>query len=325
MKLLIVLLWGFGGLLLSGCQETPTITPTTMPPTTCGPTVVTQNDSALTCLTPESYYTLLQSQINTQVALQLVTAQITFNGTVALTQTDQYFAVVTLEGSSIVSANGVVRVGQPGHQINLIRQGNGGIRGNPSLPQPISEALLALPFESLPRPIEVSHLLANTAQQSEALNAAAPAATTAPCTPREDWTERYTVINGDTLLSIARRYGTGMTDLQRGNCLLNANLLQVGQELRVPSLTATPTEPPATPTPSAIALRADQTTLTSGACTTIRWDVDNVSAVYFQGAEVALHDTQTVCPIETTDYRLRVVYFDETETTRTLTLTVTAP
>jgi LysM repeat protein len=44
----------------------------------------------------------------------------------------------------------------------------------------------------------------------------------------------YTVQPGDTLFTIARKLGVSMTDLQNANGLLNPNMLQVGQKLRVP-------------------------------------------------------------------------------------------
>jgi polar amino acid transport system substrate-binding protein len=81
-----------------------------------------------------------------------------------------------------------------------------------------------------------------------------------------------------------------------------------------PTATPQPPAPPtAVPAPSVPNpnLRADSTYITAGQCTTIRWDVDNVSAVYFidggnqQG--VGGHDARTVCPTVTTTYVLRVV------------------
>jgi murein DD-endopeptidase MepM/ murein hydrolase activator NlpD len=70
---------------------------------------------------------------------------------------------------------------------------------------------------------------------------AAPAAL--QCSVRTDW-DLYTVVRGDTLYSIARRFNTTATNLAAGNCLPNASRIVVGQQLRVPprdtSETATP-------------------------------------------------------------------------------------
>jgi membrane-bound lytic murein transglycosylase D len=53
--------------------------------------------------------------------------------------------------------------------------------------------------------------------------------------------ERYTVREGDTVTSIAVRFGTNAQHLQELNSLGNANKLAIGSELRVPSaVTALP-------------------------------------------------------------------------------------
>ncbi len=81
-----------------------------------------------------------------------------------------------------------------------------------------------------------------------------------------------------------------------------------------------PNPPPATPTPPAPSqnvnpnLRADADWVNSGQCTTIRWDVDNVQAVYFVDAGraegVGGHDARTVCPGQTATFVLRVIRTD---------------
>ena len=54
------------------------------------------------------------------------------------------------------------------------------------------------------------------------------------CEPREDWGLRHTVGVDDTLDGIARQYGTNYQELARANCLKDANIIGLGQELRVP-------------------------------------------------------------------------------------------
>jgi LysM repeat protein len=54
------------------------------------------------------------------------------------------------------------------------------------------------------------------------------------CEPREDWGLTYTVKEGDALARIAQAYGTYADDLALGNCLSDANVIRVGQTLRVP-------------------------------------------------------------------------------------------
>ncbi len=73
-------------------------------------------------------------------------------------------------------------------------------------------------------------------------------------------------------------------------------------------------------------LRADASTVGPGQCTTIRWDIDGVSAVYFidggntQG--VGGHDSRNVCPGGTTTYTLRVVYTNNTSSDFPITINV---
>ncbi len=62
--------------------------------------------------------------------------------------------------------------------------------------------------------------------------------------------ESHTVVTGDTLFSIARRYGVGVHELAERNDLSNPNLLAVGRTLNIPSpeetTAPTPTTPPTT-------------------------------------------------------------------------------
>ena len=84
-----------------------------------------------------------------------------------------------------------------------------------------------------------------------------------------------------------------------------------------------PPPPPSKPTPN---LRADADWITQGQCTTIRWDIDGVMAVFFveNGAEsgVGGHDARTVCPPGTTTYVLRVLYSDGTTSDYPITINV---
>lgn len=58
--------------------------------------------------------------------------------------------------------------------------------------------------------------------------------TTPGCVPRDDWKLKYEVKTNETLSSIAAQYGTYASDLAAANCLKDANLIVVGQQLRVP-------------------------------------------------------------------------------------------
>ena len=60
-----------------------------------------------------------------------------------------------------------------------------------------------------------------------------PAAAQAGCSVRTDW-PTYTVVRGDTLYRIARRYNATTTILVTANCLTNKDRIYAGQQLRVP-------------------------------------------------------------------------------------------
>ena len=98
-----------------------------------------------------------------------------------------------------------------------------------------------------------------------------------------------------------------------------------------PTWTPTPTSAPVTPQPGstgeavAVAIRftADKTTLQVGECTSLHWSVDNVSAVYLDGAGVTGHGDKRVCPGSTTTYILHVVKRDGSSEDRRVTITVT--
>lgn len=61
----------------------------------------------------------------------------------------------------------------------------------------------------------------------------------------------YVVRRGDTLYSIARRYGVDLWDIVRANGITNPSLIYVGQRLVIPGVgpAPTPTSSPATPEP----------------------------------------------------------------------------
>lgn len=54
------------------------------------------------------------------------------------------------------------------------------------------------------------------------------------CFPRTEW-PTYTVVRGDTLYSIARRYGSTVSAMTQANCLADPRRILVGQVLYVPA------------------------------------------------------------------------------------------
>jgi polar amino acid transport system substrate-binding protein len=87
-----------------------------------------------------------------------------------------------------------------------------------------------------------------------------------------------------------------------------------------------PPVPPPPPPSGQPNLRADASYLSFGQCTTVRWDVDAVQAVYFiDGGNlegVGGHDARTVCPSGTTTYYLRVVQNNGASTDYPITINV---
>lgn len=62
------------------------------------------------------------------------------------------------------------------------------------------------------------------------------------CEPRDDWQLRHEIQTNETLTMIAERFGTNIWELSEANCLEDANVIRVGQVLRVPG-DAFPVEP----------------------------------------------------------------------------------
>lgn len=99
----------------------------------------------------------------------------------------------------------------------------------------------------------------------------------------------------------------------------------------VPTAAPTPTAPPvptATPLP-VISFSADATTINQGECTTLRWSVENIQAVWvypqgepFESFPRAGQGTEQVCPTSTTTYEMRVLQRDGTVVFRQVTITV---
>lgn len=57
--------------------------------------------------------------------------------------------------------------------------------------------------------------------------------TETPCSPAQGWLP-YTIQNGDTLFSIAQRYGVSVDSLAAGNCITKQTIIYAGSTLLVP-------------------------------------------------------------------------------------------
>ncbi len=87
-----------------------------------------------------------------------------------------------------------------------------------------------------------------------------------------------------------------------------------------PTLTAVPPTPTSAPE---ISFSVDTATIPAGGCTHLRWQVNNITAVYLNGGGVTGEEVRQVCPAQSETYTLRVVYGGGEET-RSLTVTVLA-
>ncbi len=70
--------------------------------------------------------------------------------------------------------------------------------------------------------------------------------------------------------------------------------------------------------------RADRTQIGPSECTTVRWDVEGVKAVYFEGMGVIGHSNAHVCPGATKTYTLRVIWSDDSSHEHYLTIEVSS-
>jgi LysM repeat protein len=283
---------------------------------------------------------LIQTPEDSQVTIALNGVDITLGSTVHIIATEnQTMAISTLEGTAVVAAFNATRIVRSGAQVDVPLDGLSA-RGAPSSPVPYDIASLqGAPLALLDRVFQLSEPIAgatippvgSTLTTSTTPSVTIPTAgtPTTTCTVRSDWTATYTVQRGDTLSTIARRYGIDLREFQEGNCITNPDLIRAGQELRVPDEPATdipstaPTNSQA-PTPTTAIFRADQSVLAESECTIIRWDVDNVTTVAFEDKPTTPHDSQEVCPTETTSYRLTVTHPDGREIPYTLRIEVVA-
>ncbi|GAB4503521.1 MAG: hypothetical protein Fur0043_05130 [Anaerolineales bacterium] len=88
-----------------------------------------------------------------------------------------------------------------------------------------------------------------------------------------------------------------------------------------PTITDTPTLPP--PPPGAlIQFWAEPATIAAGACTTLRWHVENASRVVFGGLDQPFDGSYSDCLCKNTRYTLRVTRLDGVEETRTVDIAV---
>lgn len=116
---------------------------------------------------------------------------------------------------------------------------------------------------------------------------------------------------------------------------VSAQFVEARNVENVPVIAAPPTPtPPATATPAATAtpllsFSADRTTLNQGECTTLRWRVENIRAVWvyplgqpFEAFPVTGEGSRQECPPQTTTFEMRVQQLDDTFLVQQLLITV---
>ena len=98
--------------------------------------------------------------------------------------------------------------------------------------------------------------------------------------------------------------------------------------LPTPAPTPTPVPPPS----PAVSFSADTTVVNKGDCATLRWEVENIQAIWVYPAGSNYQDfpktgqgSQIVCPEQTTTYEMRVLHVDGTTEIRSITIQVNQP
>ena len=74
-----------------------------------------------------------------------------------------------------------------------------------------------------------------------------------------------------------------------------------------PTIAPSPTPMPTATPPMYVDFRADSPWVIAGQCTSLRWDVEGVRGVYFNGQGQPGHGSQEVCPAQTQTFVLHVV------------------
>jgi LysM repeat protein len=312
------------------------------------------------CAAAPASAALIQSPEGANVTLKLNGASVTLGSTLYVTASqNNELEIATIEGQAVVSAFNATRVVLPGASVGLPLGGSDGLQvvGPPSDPRPfdgaeISRAPLSLLDRqvSVPAPVAASTptpAVVSTATPPLSILATStipatfspvlPATSAAACVPRADWTATYTIQRGDTLFGIAQRFNLTLVQLQQGNCITNANIIQAGQTLRVPfqlptqpppaTATPRPTDTPVItlPPPPVVRFTADKTLLQAGDCTPLRWTVSNAKAVQFMREQMDFQGATRVCPKQTTTYTLLVTALEGTQTPYTITVEVALP
>lgn len=295
--------------------------------------VVKTGVTGVSCADAPTAAVVIQSPDGTQASMNINGADVTMGSTIYVTADENDdMDIATIEGSAVVESAGVTQVIEPGAQVSIPLDANLQVAGPPSEPEPFDVNLVqnapitVLEREiTIPSPIPPRSTLTPTSELPPVTDTLPPVtldlpptATATPCVPRADWTETYTIAEGDTLFGIAQSFNLSVAELQAGSCIGDADQIFSGQVLRVPFAleastptgAATLTVPPGTAAATNANFRADATTIRSGECTTLRWEAQEGDTVFLEGQPARVSGEREVCPQRTTRYTLLVVQAD---------------
>lgn len=258
---------------------------------------------------------LLQTQDANQHVITLESTTITFDDTLYLDIANQSLTIAPLQGTSVISIDGITRILQAGLQIALpidIQADNTlHINTFSSEATPFTLNISTNHLFQLERTIALPNPLvtpAPTTNQNNTLsNNNEP-----DCVIPEGWSGFYTVQPGDTLSAIAQTHDVTLTELQEANCIVNINVLNPDDVLRVPQEQIIVD----------VTFTASPDTLNTGDCTQLTWEADLASVVYLDGDPVSRNGTQEICPPATRTYTLLVVSPDGSQVGYTTTVTM---
>ena len=300
-SVIYLVLW----VILAGCRQA-SITPA---PVLCNGYPI-KTTTQPNCIAVNSG-TLIQTALNQQTQVFIDGIELTIQGTAYISPSSNRLTVTTLEGITLIGTSNTITALNEMQQVTI----DGSLALSNMSAYDI-DTIATLPLNQLRRSVNII----SPTPTIEAVPTQVP-----DCLQPEDWTDEYQVQSGDTLSAIAQAVGESLIELQTANCLDNPNNLRVGQILNIPPGALVATQPAQTFTPSAVFFRADNDSLNSGECTTLRWDVQNIREIMLDNKIVTEQNSQGVCPTTTSTYTLTVSYFDGTQSQHQITIIVNEP
>ena len=312
--------------LAAGCQ-------TVFPKATATPMLNALNSLTCEAVSASSQQSMVCLEVSDgSLILQTPTEQVTvlgkgftltYDATVHM-QTDDENPVLTiavLEGVGVIGAGGVTRIVQAGAQASM-PYADPGLVVNSAPSEPLSyqpNDVLAAAVQELVRPIALPIPIRQNPPTQIAITE-----TPAGCVRPTDWIQLYEIRRGDTISGIATRFEITVDEIIEFNCLANANRISPGDQIYLPTVqqdVETP-QPDSTSEPLDVTFYVDHESIQSGDCTTIYWEAEEATVVYFQGEASSRSDSRQMCPELTTTYTLLAVASDGGQHGYTVTIRV---